>query len=180
MSLQGDLAVGEQEDLSIVNWLRKRITEWRSGAITGIPYDGASAVTKELLAFYLLCLQNGDRNRENDCHGDVSAWLILNRVASPTDDRFSYRKNGVPSTYISDFIVELDIGLTLIIETKGQYNDNADIKAKVAERWVDAVNQSGNFGLWQYAVVKDPAELPAILNDVCVSKWDTPNLEFGN
>ena len=180
MSLQGDLAVGEQEDLSIVNWLRKRITEWRSGAITGIPYDRASAVTKELLAFYLLCLQNGDRNRENDCRGDVSAWLILNRVASPTDDRFSYRKNGVPSTYIPDFIVELDIGLTLIIETKGQYNDNADIKAKAAERWVDAVNQSGNFGLWQYVVVKDPAELSAILNDVCVSKWDTPNLEFGN
>lgn len=52
MSLQGDLAVGEQEDLPIVNWLRKRITEWRSGAITGIPYDGASAVTKELLALW--------------------------------------------------------------------------------------------------------------------------------
>jgi type III restriction enzyme len=52
MTLQGDLEVGELEDLPIVNWLRSRIKEWRVGALTGIPYDGASPVTKELLALW--------------------------------------------------------------------------------------------------------------------------------
>ena len=51
-TLQGDLDVGEQEDLPIVNWLRNRIKEWRTGELTGIPYDGASPVTKELLALW--------------------------------------------------------------------------------------------------------------------------------
>jgi len=90
-----------------------------------------------------------------------------------------YRKNGVPSTYIPDFIVELDSGLSLIVETKGQYNDNADMKAKAAERWVNAVNEAGSFGLWRYRVVKEPAELPNILNEFCVAKWDATHLEVG-
>lgn len=89
-----------------------------------------------------------------------------------------YRKNGVPSTYIPDFIAELDIGLNLIIETKGQYNDNADIKAKAAERWVKAVNQAGDFGLWQYVVAKDPTDIPKILDQYCVSKWDVSHFKF--
>jgi type III restriction enzyme len=90
-----------------------------------------------------------------------------------------YRKNGKPATYIPDFIAELDSGLNLIIETKGQYNDNADIKAKAAERWVNAVNEAGNSCLWQYVVVKEPTALPNILNQYCLAKWDVSDLEFG-
>lgn len=53
------------------------------------------------------------------------------------------------SIYIQYFIFYLDIGLTLIVETKGQCNDNADLKANAAERWVDVLNQAGSFGLWR-------------------------------
>ncbi len=49
LSLEGDLGIGQQEDLPLVNWLRNRTKEWRDGKLTGIPYDGASSITKELL-----------------------------------------------------------------------------------------------------------------------------------
>ncbi len=52
LSLEGDLGIGQQEDLPLVNWLRSRVNAWRDGSVTGIPYDGASAITKELLALW--------------------------------------------------------------------------------------------------------------------------------
>jgi len=52
LSLGGELDVGQQEDLPLVNWLRGRVKEWREGKRTGIPYDGASSITKELLALW--------------------------------------------------------------------------------------------------------------------------------
>jgi type III restriction enzyme len=110
-----------------------------------------------------------------DAHPGVINWVKNEHLGFT----IPYRKNGIPATYIPDFIAELDIGLNLIIETKGQYNDNADIKAKAAERWVNAVNEAGNLGLWQYVVVKDPTALPNILNEYCVAKWDANDLEFG-
>lgn len=110
-----------------------------------------------------------------DAHPGVIKWVKNEHLGFT----IPYRKNGVPSIYIPDFIVELDIGLTLIVETKGQYNDNADIKAKAAERWVSAVNEAADFGLWQYVVVKEPTELPKILNGYCVSKWDATYFKFG-
>lgn len=66
----------------------------------------------------------------------------------------------------------------MIIETKGQYTDNADIKAKAAERLVNAVNEAGNLGLWHYVVVKDPTALPNIWNQYCVAKWDVSDIPF--
>ena len=40
----------------------------------------------------------------------------------------------------------------LILETKG-YDPLKDMKAQAAERWVQAVNADGGFGVWSYAVV---------------------------
>jgi len=74
-----------------------------------------------------------------------------------------YRKEGVPTRYIPDFIAVLDNGLNLIIETKGRYLDDADRKAKAAQRWVDAINRVGQYGQWIYLVVRDPVDLPLML-----------------
>jgi hypothetical protein len=38
--------------------------------------------------------------------------------------------------YYPDFIAVLTTGLTLLIEIKGRYADDADRKAKAAQRWV--------------------------------------------
>lgn len=70
LTLQGDLNVGEKEDLPIVNWLRSRIKEWRAGALTGISYDGASPVTKELLALWSA---GSDRRRQRLFFAQIEA-----------------------------------------------------------------------------------------------------------
>ena len=43
-------AKGEEVELEIVNLIRQRVREWRAGSRSGgVPYDGASPVTRELL-----------------------------------------------------------------------------------------------------------------------------------
>ena len=169
LSLGGDLDVGQQEDLPLVNWLRGRVKEWRDGALTGIPYDGASSITKELLNLWrgdetlrrqrlffaqveavetivflieasptyqkgmpkLPIDQPGDGARDagfsaftryackmatgtgkTTVMGMLSAWSILNRVASPTDDRFSDTILIVcPNVTIRERLQELDPAL---------------------------------------------------------------------
>lgn len=103
-----------------------------------------------------------------DAHPGVVRWVKNEHLGFV----IPYRKGGVPARYIPDFIARLDIGLTLIIETKGQYTDDADLKAKAAERWVNAVNEDGNWGLWHYVVVTDPTALPKLLDEHTAAKWD--------
>jgi type III restriction enzyme len=52
--------------------------------------------------------------------------------------------------------------LTLVLETKG-YNPLAEVKAAAAERWVAAVNTDGRYGRWAYAMARNPAAVPGIL-----------------
>lgn len=48
-----DASKGEEVDLAIVNEIRSRIKHWRQGSHSaGIPYDGATAITKELLELW--------------------------------------------------------------------------------------------------------------------------------
>ena len=57
----------------------------------------------------------------------------------------------------------LENELWLIVEIKGRYMDDSDVKARAAERWVKAVNAIEQHGVWAYAVVDDPQRLgPAI------------------
>jgi type III restriction enzyme len=76
-----------------------------------------------------------------------------------------YLYDGQGHDYIPDFIVRLDNGAHLILETKG-HDPLEEVKAAAAQRWCDAVNADGSFGEWRYAVAHDPAEVPALLADV--------------
>ena len=67
-----------------------------------------------------------------------------------------YLHNGEQHEYLPDFLVRLQ-GETpryLILETKG-YDPLKDVKAQAAERWVQAVNAMGGFGVWSYALVTE-------------------------
>ena len=97
-----------------------------------------------------------------DQHPGVVKWVKNDRLGF----HIPYRHNNIPHRYEPDFIVELDTGMRLIIETKGQYGDDADRKAKAAQRWVEAVNFDGRFGLWVYVVVTDPSRLLKELNQL--------------
>ena len=83
-----------------------------------------------------------------------------------------YRKRNIPARYIPDFIAVLDNGLQLIIETKGQYGDDADLKAKAAQRWVDAVNRLGEHGRWAYEVVDGPQKVIPLVERLAAEPLD--------
>ncbi len=94
-----------------------------------------------------------------DNHPRVARWVKNDHLGF----EIPYRKKNVLAKYLPDFIVVLDNGLQLILEIKGQYDDDADAKAKAAERWVKAMNRFGEYGRWAYKVIQDPLRLsPAI------------------
>jgi type III restriction enzyme len=73
-----------------------------------------------------------------------------------------YVHNGQPHDYIPDFIVRLQGGGHLVLETKG-FDDLAEVKAAAAERWVAAVNADGQFGQWRYAMARKVHEVRQVL-----------------
>lgn len=55
-----------------------------------------------------------------------------------------YLHNGQQHNYVPDFIVRLDNGVHLILETKG-HDELEAVKTQAAERWVRAVNAQGSY-----------------------------------
>lgn len=163
-----DDAKGEEVELEIVNLIRERVKEWRSGSRAGgMAYDGASPVTKELLelwrsadrmqrlffaqveavetiiflveasnvyhkglpeipkdepgleakaagvrAFTRYACKMATGSGKTTVMGMLSAWSILNRIASPRDDRFSDTVLIVcPNVTIRERLQELDPAL---------------------------------------------------------------------
>jgi type III restriction enzyme len=74
-----------------------------------------------------------------------------------------YLDNGQVHDYVPDFLVRLDGGIQLILETKG-YDERAGVKTAAAQRWVDAVNAEGSLGPWCYALTHNPNEIPSIID----------------
>ena len=63
-----------------------------------------------------------------------------------------YMWEGVPRRYFPDFIIELKNGKKMILETKGRDDEQNRVKRMALARWVDAVNESGAFGIWSWDV----------------------------
>ena len=103
-----------------------------------------------------------------DSHPGVTKWVKNDRLGF----FIRYRYRGLPTNYVPDFIVVTDSGANVIVEIKGQVTDNADAKAKAAQRWVDAVTRLGQHGTWHYLLVTDPGRLGQLLNDFTEIKWD--------
>jgi type III restriction enzyme len=74
-----------------------------------------------------------------------------------------YVDNGQPHDYVPDFIIRLNTGRNLVLETKG-YDPKAEIKIAAAERWTRAVNADGTHGEWAYAIARNPNEIPRIID----------------
>lgn len=91
-------------------------------------------------------------------HPSVVAWVKNDRLGLV----IPYRKEGTTRKYLPDFIVELASGSHLIIEIKGQAGD-ALIKKAAAERWCQAVTNTGRYGVWKYHLCFGIADLTAVL-----------------
>lgn len=80
-----------------------------------------------------------------------------------------YNYHGVVRRYFPDFIIKLKSGENLIIETKGQDNEQNKTKRAYLDEWCRAVNQHGGFGKWSWSVSFDPNDLQLILLNSAMS-----------
>ncbi len=75
-----------------------------------------------------------------------------------------YNYQGVIRRYFPDFIIKLKNGAYLILETKGQDNEQNKTKRAFLDEWCKAVNQHGGFGKWSWIVSFDPNDLEKLLH----------------
>lgn len=98
---------------------------------------------------------------ELDRNPHVEAWVKNDHLGFEIHYIFS----GVVKKYRPDFIIRLKTGKFLILETKGQDTQQDKTKREFLDEWVISVNEYGGFGIWQWAVSNDPADVAEILED---------------
>ena len=81
------------------------------------------------------------------------------------DFTIDYEFNGSQHAYLSDFLVKLKNGSTLILEVKGFEDEQDRAKHEAAKSWCAAVSAWGKMGAWRFAVCRDPKKL----NDIIAS-----------
>ncbi|NQT84335.1 DEAD/DEAH box helicase family protein [bacterium] len=96
---------------------------------------------------------------ELDRNENVEAWVKNDHLGFEVLYLFA----GVVSKYRPDFIIRLKSGDYLILETKGKETQKDKTKHKFLAEWVKAVNHHGGFGKWKWAISRNPADVPAIL-----------------
>ena len=96
-----------------------------------------------------------------DTHGAVAAWVKNDHLGLQIPYRLSNKRH----VYLPDFVVRLTTGVHLLLEIKGQLGD-AEVKQAGARRWVEAVNRDGRWGCWTYAMLKHPADLYPLLDQL--------------
>ena len=89
----------------------------------------------------------------------VDAWVKNDHLGFEV--LYVYR--GVVRKYRPDFIIRLRSGNTLILETKGQPDEQSYSKRRALEQWIEAVNQHGGFGRWSADVSYSPGDIKNIL-----------------
>lgn len=99
---------------------------------------------------------------ELDRNPNVEAWVKNDHLGF----EIHYIFNGIIKKYRPDFIIRLKTGKVLILETKGQDTQQDKTKREFLDEWVRAVNEHGGFGMWQWTVSKDPADVAGILQDM--------------
>ncbi|HYZ77277.1 MAG TPA: hypothetical protein VE596_07865 [Gaiellaceae bacterium] len=93
-----------------------------------------------------------------DSHPGVAAFVKNQSLGFA----IPYLHDGQPHDYLPDFIIRLENGVHLILETKG-YDPLEEVKAAAAQRWASAVTADGSFGEWRYEIVHDIGSVrPAI------------------
>ena len=85
-----------------------------------------------------------------------------------------YEYEGVQHHYEPDYLIRLKNGKMLILETKGEEDDQDRAKYQAARRWVTAVNNWGRLGVWDFAVCRDPALIPRQIGQMAALKKSVP------
>ncbi len=89
----------------------------------------------------------------------VAAWVKNDHLGF----EIVYLYQGVVRKYRPDFLVQLVNGEMLILETKGEEDEQDRVKHRYLHEWVQAVNTHGGFGRWCWAVTRHPGEIQDVL-----------------
>ena len=95
--------------------------------------------------------------KTNSC----AVWVKNDHLGS----QIPYQLSNKRYVYLPDFVARLTTGVHLLLEIKEQLGD-AGVKQAGARRWVDAVNRDGRWGRWTYAMLKHPADLYPLLDQL--------------
>ncbi|MGH2356274.1 MAG: restriction endonuclease, partial [Chloroflexota bacterium] len=96
---------------------------------------------------------------ELDHSPHVQAWVKNDHLGFDID----YIYEGSRKKYRPDFLIRLSSEKTLVLEVKGQDNQQQQTKRDFLDEWVRAVNVHGGFGCWCWDVSRDPKDVAAIL-----------------
>lgn len=112
------------------------------------------------------------RSHINQVVGDTATWEAIAAFKMEQSDAVKfyarndhlgllipYEYQGVDHSYEPDFLVRLKNDTTLILEIKGYEDDLTKAKHNAAKRWVSAVNNWGELGVWSFHVCRNPQVL---------------------
>lgn len=99
---------------------------------------------------------------EIDRNKNVESWVKNDHLGF----EISYIFDGIIRKYRPDFLIRLKNGEHLILETKGLMTEKDKTKRKFLQEWVEAINEHGGFGKWHFAVSRNQADIPDILERV--------------
>ena len=74
----------------------------------------------------------------------MRAWVKNDHIGS----EITYSFKGIIHKFRPDYLVRLTNGKTLILEVKGQDDQQQQTKREFLSEWVGAVNGHGGFGEW--------------------------------
>lgn len=90
----------------------------------------------------------------------VMAWVKNDHLGF----EIIYIFDGVVHKYMPDFLVKLDNGKTLVLETKGQETRKDKEKRNALAEWISTVNDAREFGEWCNDVSYNVADVDGIIN----------------
>ena len=96
---------------------------------------------------------------ELDRNQNVRAWVKNDHIGF----EITYSFKGIIHKYRPDYLVRLTNGRMLILEVKGQDDQQNQTKREFLSEWVRAVNGHGGFGEWTSDVSRHPKDVLDIL-----------------
>ncbi|MEW5922239.1 MAG: BPTD_3080 family restriction endonuclease [Bacillota bacterium] len=90
---------------------------------------------------------------------EVAAWVKNDHLGF----EILYIYRGVVRKYRPDFLIRLNSGEMLVLETKGQDTEQDRVKRRFLDEWVRAINNHGGFGRWNWDVAHEPGQIRDIL-----------------
>ena len=153
--LRPDVEAGEAPEVPIIERNRD------AGSTSDVSFwtsRDVRQVSKSHLNYVVADTQNWEQTAAYyiDTHKAVDAFVKNAQLGFA----IPYFNNGQNHEYIPDFIIRLRNARAthLILETKG-YDPLEQVKANAANRWVNAVNASGQFGHWAYVICRKPTDV---------------------